>query len=120
MAEALQNIGNLWDQLSDLHQKDPEKYKEVIESSAKEYAKLKLPPLPHTCIIVRDANSNEIGYFVNILAWERLPEDKNGALPMAGGFMTRKFEKVQVDLFQKVNCVRLVTPTNCLLACCKL
>ena len=105
MAEALQNIGNLWDQLSDLHQKDPEKYKEVIESSAKEYAKLKLPPLPHTCIIVRDANSNEIGYFVNILAWERLPEDKNGALPMAGGFMTRKFEKVQVDLFQKVNCV---------------
>ena len=35
MAEALQNIGNLWDHLSDLHQKDPEKYKEVIEDSAK-------------------------------------------------------------------------------------
>ena len=35
MAEALKNIGNLWDHLSDLNQKDPEKYKEVIEDSAK-------------------------------------------------------------------------------------
>lgn len=95
MAEALQNIGNLWDQLSDLHQKDPDKYKEVIEESAKEYAKLKLPPLPHTCLLVRDSsNATYGGYFVNIMAWERLPQDKNGALPMAGGFLTRKFEKV--------------------------
>lgn len=92
MAEAFQNIGNLWDQLSDLHQKDPEKYKEVIEESAKEYAKLKLPPLPHTCVLVRD--ENQVTFFVNILAWERLPEDRNGALPIAGGFLTRKFEKV--------------------------
>ena len=51
---ALENIGNLWDQLSELHQKDPQKYQEVIEESAKEYAKLKLPPLPHTCILVRE------------------------------------------------------------------
>ena len=65
-----------------------------FDTNFAEYAKLKLPPLPHTCIIVRDANSAEVGYFVNILAWERLPEDRNGALPMAGGFMTRKFEKV--------------------------
>ena len=50
----LENIGNLWDQLSELHQKDPQKYQEVIEESAKEYAKLKLPPLPHTCILVRE------------------------------------------------------------------
>lgn len=95
MAEALQNIGNLWDQLSDLHQKDPDKYKEVIEESAKEYAKLKLPPLPHTCVLVRDETKPSYGgYFVNIMAWERLPQDRNGALPMAGGFLTRKFEKV--------------------------
>ena len=53
------NIGNLWDQLSNLHQKDPDKYKEVIEESAKEYAKLKLPPLPHTCLLVKeDVSSN--------------------------------------------------------------
>ena len=58
-SQALQNnIGNLWDQLSNLHQKDPDKYKEVIEESAKEYAKLKLPPLPHTCLLVKDVSSN--------------------------------------------------------------
>ena len=51
---ALENIGNLWDQLSELHQKDPQKYQEVIEESAKEYAKLKLPPLPHTCLLIRE------------------------------------------------------------------
>ena len=32
------------------------------------------------------------------MAWERLAEDKNGALPMAGGFVTRKFEKVIYSL----------------------
>ena len=94
---SLENIGNLWDQLSELHQKDPQKYQEVIEESAKEYAKLKLPPLPHTCILVRE-KGNHIGYFINILAWERLAEDKNGALPMAGGFLTRKFEKIIYSL----------------------
>lgn len=93
MAEALQNIGNLWDNLTELHQKNPQKYKEIIEESAKEFAKTKLPPLPHTCLLVKD-EVNQIGCFVNILSWERLPEEKNGALPMAGGFMTRKFEKV--------------------------
>ena len=54
MAEALQGLGNLWDHLTELHHKDPNKYKEVIEESAKEYAKLKLPPLPHTCVLARD------------------------------------------------------------------
>jgi len=92
MAEALQGIGNLWDHLTELHHKDPKKYKEIIEDSAKEYAKMKLPPIPHTCIIAKDMN--KISYFINILAWERLPEDKNGALPMCGGYLTRKFEKV--------------------------
>jgi hypothetical protein len=54
MADVLQNVGNLWDHLSELHQKDPNKYKEVIEESAKEYAKHKLPPLPNTCILAQD------------------------------------------------------------------
>ena len=54
MAEALQGIGNLWDHLTELHHKDPKKYKEIIEDSAKEYAKMKLPPIPHTCIIAKD------------------------------------------------------------------
>ena len=109
MAEALQNIGNLWDQLSDLHQKNPQKYQQVIEESAKEYAKLKLPPLPHTCLSVKDS-SGKTDYFVNILAWERLPSDRNGALPMAGGFLTRKFEKVHTVLPRLERPPRIVRP----------
>ena len=54
MAEALQGIGNLWDNLTELHHKDPKKYQQIIEESAKEYAKLKLPPVPHTCVLARD------------------------------------------------------------------
>ena len=64
---ALENIGNLWDQLSELHQKNPQKYQEVIEESAKEYAKLKLPPLPHTCLLVRENVSFTISSFFRIL-----------------------------------------------------
>jgi hypothetical protein len=45
---------------------------------------------------------SKIGYFINILAWDRLPEEttKNGggAVPMAGGFLSRKFEKVCVNI----------------------
>ena len=37
---------------------------------------------------------DKINYFINILAWERIPNDKDGALPMAGAYLTRKFEKV--------------------------
>ena len=62
MAEALQGIGNLWDHLTELHHKDPKKYKEIIEDSAKEYAKMKLPPIPHTCIIAKDMVSFVISY----------------------------------------------------------
>ena len=62
MAEALQGIGNLWDHLTELHHKDPKKYKEIIEDSAKEYAKMKLPPIPHTCIIAKDMVSFVICY----------------------------------------------------------
>ena len=54
MAESLQGIGNLWDNLTELHHKDPKKYQQIIEESAKEYAKLKLPPVPHTCVLARD------------------------------------------------------------------
>ena len=69
MAEALQGIGNLWDHLTELHHKDPKKYKEIIEDSAKEYAKMKLPPIPHTCIIAKDMVSFVICFlaFQNVL-----------------------------------------------------
>ena len=35
------------------------------------------------------------------MAWERIPNDKNGALPMAGGYLTRKFEKVRVLILEE-------------------
>ena len=35
------------------------------------------------------------------MAWERIPNDKNGALPMAGGYLTRKFEKVTVLILKE-------------------
>ena len=54
MAEALQGIGNIWDNLTELHHKDPKKYQQIIEESAKEYAMLKLPPVPHTCVLAKD------------------------------------------------------------------
>ena len=49
----MDQIGNLWDNLTELQEKDPEKYKEVIQESAKEYARLKSPPMPHTCYQVK-------------------------------------------------------------------
>ena len=74
MAEALQGIGNLWDHLTELHHKDPKKYKEIIEDSAKEYAKMKLPPTPHTCIIAKDMVSFVICFLnlKSVLTFETL------------------------------------------------
>ena len=61
--QPLEVIGNLWDQLTELSQKDPNKYKEVIEESAKEYAKLKSAPLPHTCFHINE----KVKFVLNLL-----------------------------------------------------
>ncbi len=52
--EPLEAIGHLWDQLTELSRKDPNKYQEVIQESAKEYSKLKTAPLPHTCFHIQE------------------------------------------------------------------
>ena len=53
-SEPLEAIGNLWDHLTELSQKDPDKYKEIIDQSAKEYAKQQSAPLPHTCFHINE------------------------------------------------------------------
>jgi hypothetical protein len=52
-SEALDAIGNLWHNLTELSVSDPDRYRATLEESAKEYAKCKQPPLPHACLAVK-------------------------------------------------------------------
>lgn len=47
-------IGNLWNNLTELQDKHPEKYEELIKESKKEYEKLRSAPMPHTCFYVNE------------------------------------------------------------------
>ena len=61
-SEPLEAIGHLWDQLTELSRNDPNKYQEVIQESAKEYAKLKTAPLPHTCFNIQEKVENPLKF----------------------------------------------------------
>merc|ERR1712038_1949477 len=88
----IEAVGNMWENLTELSEKDPERYKELMEESAKENAKLNSAPLPHTCFSVKlcispsqtsngklrnddiaERSLSAVTYFINIFAWERVP-----------------------------------------------
>lgn len=62
-------IGNLWENLTDLSQRDPDRYQEIIKESTKEYAKLKSAPLPNTCFYVKEKVNTAILRFNTYLVF---------------------------------------------------
>ena len=53
--DVLEMVGNIWDNLTEMAEKEPDKYHEMIQQSKLHHQRMNSsPPVPHTCFRVKE------------------------------------------------------------------
>ena len=50
----LEMVGNMWENLTEMADKEPQKYRELIDQSKKHHKMASTSPVPNTCLTVID------------------------------------------------------------------